>query len=217
MFSNPNRSSLTLACATALVLFGGRAAADQYPFAVQPSGPGFQVAIKNEEVVRGVNKQIIQRVWLTTGTNVLLFMVPPSFRVDASVPNRITLSSSEGGGFLGVRLVSPPGDSGSQLQTDTCRSLALGRFPGAKVTGEFSEFAANRSGPAFDLTWSNTGGSRQSARLVFISTRLGILEFSLLSEADKFDQFRSYFTIMLSSVCNNEGGKIQIPSAPGNS
>jgi len=84
----------------------------------------------------------------------------------------------------------------------------LNRHPGAKILDPFSREAAGHSGPAFDLQWVNAGGAEQSARVAFIPSLAGVLEFGLLTTADKFPGGKAVFDSLLAGFQSNEGGLI---------
>ena len=168
--------------------------------------PSFTATLKNGETI-GIEQ--IRRAHLSSGTNQFAFVVPEGFRMDASNPERVVLADSNYNFFLSVRIVVP--GRFRDAQTDLCRDLLLKQHPGARISDEFSQSAANRSGPAFDAQWDAVGGTVQSARVAFIPTSIGILEFSLLSRPDKFAQGKYYLNFLLLTFRSNEGGTLELP------
>jgi hypothetical protein len=155
----------------------------------------------------------IRRAFLSVGTNEIVFIVPTSFRIDATDPQHIELTDRTDSYFITVRVTPTPPVEGDE-QSVYFRGLALNRFPGAKISSESSEFAGIHSGPAFNLDWSGASGGTQSARIVFIPTAAGVLEFCVLTRADHFKDAQLYLTILLGSVSTNEAGKIVIRPRP---
>jgi hypothetical protein len=154
----------------------------------------------------------IFRAFLHVGTNEVAFIVPTGFQMDASNPQKIVISDNDGRCFMTVRVDSAAPES--EGQEAYFRGLALQRFPGAKITDETTEAAANHSGPSFTLQWVSAGGAVQSASISFILTPAGVLEFSTMSRTADFNDARLYLRILLSSVQTNESGKLVIVPLP---
>jgi hypothetical protein len=207
--------SRKLAASIAIALGGGLLAvpAQQWP-GLSQTNSAYEVSLAKGEMVGGPDGRQVQRVFLTAGTNKFGFVVPEGFRVDASKPQTIVLSDADFSCFITLKLLDPPAEAGKS-EIEICRNLASNRFPGGAISDEFTEFAMNRSGPAFDLRWKNSGGMSQSARIAYVPAASGILELSLLTISDKFAENRGVFTSVLSSLCSNETGNLQIrPISP---
>jgi hypothetical protein len=174
--------------------------------------PAFRVALKTEESAAGAGRSQIQRLHLTLGTNQYACVVPAGFRVDASNPQKIVISDPTYACFITIRLTGRPAAGAKGLPAEACREMALGRFPGARIASESSESVGHLSGPSFDLQWKNSAGTDQSARLVFVSTPVGIVEFSLLAASNKFREGTVLFGSLLSSFRGSEGGKLELPA-----
>jgi hypothetical protein len=186
-------------------LLAGSASADTLNWAT-PSG--FQVSIRSEEI-RG-NSWQIQRAYVTVGTNKLAFVVPEGFRADASDPQRIVISDVNCTCFITFRFVDLEPAASKELQPDSYRDLALGRFPDARITNEYTDFVGNRSGPGFDLRWKNWGGTEQCARVAYIPSAAGVMEFSLVSSSARFEGCQTLLRTLMSSLRNNEDGPLKI-------
>jgi hypothetical protein len=176
----------------------------------QPDRQVFQVSVRNEEFVGNTNERQVQRVYVSAGTNQFAFTVPESFRADASNPQKIVLSDINYLFFLTVRFSDNRSEQAGSTQMQVCRSLALSRFPGAVIVKESVESAGGRSGPAFDLQWKNSAGAEQSARVAFVPSSAGVIEFDLLTRTSKFDDGRSFFAVLLASFRSNAAGKLRI-------
>lgn len=162
--------------------------------------------IKAEEIV---GSQPIARAYVTCGTNQFAFAVPPGYQADASNPRRITVTSADLSITVTFNLAEQGTGASSEDSADTCREAVLGRYRGAKILSEFSKRAAGHDGPAFDLTWTNPGGSEEAIRLAFVPSRAGVMEFTAKSSPDKFDQSRYALNFLMLSFRSNEHGKLE--------
>jgi hypothetical protein len=174
----------------------------------------FQVSIVNQSGPAASEQAY--RAYVTVGTNKFSFGAPPNFRMDA-YPEKILFNSTDYSCFLTFRIIGSALPDTEQLKTDSYRELLLNRYPGAKILEEFSISAANRSGPAFDLQWRNSGGVMQSARVAFVPNAAGVLEFTLIARTDKFSEGQHSFNAMLSSFMQGDGGKFRIPPSTNTS
>jgi hypothetical protein len=196
---------------TAALLAENAAAADFY--APQPIARGLSVSVKNEAVA-GTNT--VRRVYVTSGASQFAFCLPDGFRLNA-YPEKILLTRVQDNCFLTFRLLTPVSASLKESETAIYRRLALSQFPGATISGELAGRVANHAGPAFDLTWRNSGGGTQAARIAYIPVAAGVLEISLVTTPDKFGGDQYYYNLMLASMVTNESGKLEPAAPPGNS
>jgi hypothetical protein len=176
--------------------------------------PALKVSLKSGEIV---GSQPVRRAYVKVGTNEFVFIAPIGFRMDASNPRKIVLSDASYTCFITFRIAGPMPDNTTELQRDTCRELALIQYSGAKISSEYSESAGGRSGPAFELRWENSNGSSQSARVVYIPSAAGILEFSVNSRSDNSGDRESSFNLVLTSFRSNQNGTIEITPIPNES
>jgi hypothetical protein len=188
------------------------ARADELPAYSITNRTAVKTTIRNGETV-GLNQ--IRRAYVTVGTNQFMFIVPAGFQLDASNPRKIVLTDTDCSCFIVLRFDSSTSADAVGQGPDSWRRLALSRFPGATILNEFAEFAADHSGQAFDLRWRNSGGAEQSARVVFIPSPVGMLEFSVLANSNRFEDSRSSFSSILGSLRSNECGKIEITPLSG--
>lgn len=190
-----------------VALAGFRATAQEVPVnADYGPPPTLQGSLRSGEVV-GVEQ--VRRAYLAFGTNRFAFVMPSGFRMDASNPEKIVLTDSNYSCFLTVRVAGRP--TGQEVELETGRELVLNQHPGATILEQFLQSAANRSGPAFDLQWEASNGSMQSARVAFIPSAAGILEFSVLSKPDKFAESKHMLNFLMLTFRSNEGGKLEMP------
>jgi hypothetical protein len=201
---------LAVSTAAALLLTLRASADEAAPGVPAPSTnkPAFKASLRAGETI-GMHQ--MQRAFLNIGTNQIAFIVPTGFQMDATNPQKIVLTEPAHGYYITVR-VSNAAEVGSD--SSAFKADALSRFPGAKITQESADFAANHSGSAFNLEWMNPNGVAQSARISFIPSAAGILEFSVVARSADFKDARNYFDILLGSVQNNESGKLVIVPLP---
>ena len=109
------------------------------------------IELRNEETV---GDQQVRRAYITIGTNVLVFRVPTGCEIDASNSEKFVVSDPNHNCFITLSFGQEPAGSGNAF----CRNLAQHSFTAATISGESTEFAADRVGPAFDLAWRNSGG-----------------------------------------------------------
>jgi hypothetical protein len=209
--SNPNR--IFAACAIAALLLTLRASADDAaPESPAPTPAPVKPALK--ATLHGgetVGTHQVQRAFLDIGTNKIVFIVPNNFWMDGSNPQKIVLTKADKTCFITVSVGS---SANAGAETSVFKQQALSRYPGAKITGESTEYVANHSGPAFTLEWSNASGVAQTAHISFIPSAAGVLEFNVLARSADFKDARNYFDTVLSSVQNNESGKLVIVPLP---
>jgi len=165
-----------------------------------------------QEIVPGFTS--VTRVYVSAGTNKFAFRAPRSFRVDASNPKKISLTSTNDITFITVRsLPSLPKKTDAEKKKslrEICRELLLAEHPGAKILTEFTREADGHSGPAFDLQWPNAAGALQSARVAYIPVPAGILEFQLSTKPDHFRAATYKLNNVLLSFRASKDGKVEM-------
>lgn len=193
-------------------LVGRAVASDTLPDSTGQSTnrPAFSASLRGGETV-GDNQ--VHRVFLNVGTNQFAFIVPNGFRMDATDPQKIVLYGEDSGCYITVRVTGSV-SSNDNSQDSNFRSTALGWFPGARITDQFADAAAGHTGMAYILGWSNAAGIPQSGRASFIPCAAGVLEFSAMAPANHFREAQNYLTILMTSVCSNETGKLVIVPRP---
>lgn len=167
----------------------------------------FKVVSRNEEML---GDRPVQRAYLSKGTNQFAFVVPPGFRLNATSPGKLSLINANDNGFITFRVAAPLPSWPRELSADDCRDLVSAQFPTAKIDREFTQPVADHSGPAFDVSWTNSGGGGQSARIVFLPSPAGILEFCLEGNPNSFGANQTAFYSVLLSFRTNERGKLEI-------
>ncbi|MBC8095073.1 MAG: hypothetical protein H7Y43_04605 [Akkermansiaceae bacterium] len=190
----PRNLTARLGVIVGLLNLGFMAMAQGEPF-TSTNRPAIKSELRPGETV---GDHQIQRAYVRFGTNLFVFVVPDGFTLNAADPEKIILSNPEGDCFITLRLARQTvQDPAADLKF--CRETALQRFPGAELSTEFEEFALNRSGPAFDLKW-RIGGAEQLARIIFISSPAGLLEFSLVTTPKKFSTGRRILVSVMAGL-----------------
>jgi hypothetical protein len=207
--SRPEALCLSLVILGGSCLPAARGYGGELPAQAPVSQTPLQISIANE----APGRQPVFRAYLTSGTNKFAFLVPGGFVMDANTTagNAISLINGDYNCWLTVRLLGQSPDVAAAPDPETCRQWLLSRHPGAKILEEFSLTAADRSGPAFNAQWETSGGSLQSARVAFIPSAAGILEFSLLAGADKLPRHIASLNTVLVSFRASVNGKLEVP------
>jgi hypothetical protein len=167
----------------------------------------FRASLRSEEVI---GSEAVKRAYVTLGTNEFAFVVPKGYRMDASIPEKITLIKDDYACSISLHFASAKSNGAAQPQADTVRQTVLERYPSTKIRDEFSQTAAGSRGPAFDLQFPNAAGALQFARVVFIPYANGVIEFTLLSNPDQFAIGQYAFDTLLLTFSSNQDGKLSI-------
>lgn len=192
-------------------LIAGGAYADDSPVERSPFLPRtFDAAVKNGETI---GWEQVRRVFMSCGTNEFLSAVPQGLRVEIAT-DKVTLVSTDATYFLTFRILDKAVTDPNLTRLDSYRQLALNQFPDSKVLEEFSQTAAGRRGPAFELRWTAAGASERVSRMAFIPSAAGILEFSLNADLKKSAAGQSAFTLLLRTFRSIEDGKVEIIRGP---
>jgi hypothetical protein len=153
-------------------------------------------------------------VLVTAGTNKFFFPLLEGFRMRNDISQgKVLLIKYDDTWTLTVRVLKPL-EHGVTVDSTPYRDLVLRQFPSPKITEEFSATAANQSGPAFDLQWKVSTRTTASARVAFIPSNAGILEFSLLTTSDQFPKALPDFNRLLMSFRVATNGKVRIRPPP---
>jgi hypothetical protein len=154
----------------------------------------------------------MRRAFVTAGTNRFAFSVPEGFRLEVSNQDFVSLVSADYHSLLTFRIAAPFAAATVQPQTATWRQSVLQQHPDAKILQEFTLTAADRSGPAFDATWSSAGSLLRRQRVAFIPSRAGILEVSLICAPEAFDKARHDLNFLLLTFrASDAQGRLELP------
>ncbi len=209
-FCNLLSGALCVAC-----LAGSRMAAEEFRPGGHTNQPDLRILIRSEELIDATNAKPLQRAFFSAGTNRFAFIVPEGFKLDASFPNKIILTSPDYTCFISVQLIDPTVNEAACLVAMASRNQAMEEFPGSTISNEFELRAANHGGPAYELNWKSSNGSTQRACVGFVPSRAGVLKFNLLSNLEKYPQSQMHFRCLLRSFQSNEGGSLEILPVSG--
>lgn len=169
--------------------------------------PELQTVLRNEEMIKSAP---VRRAYISIGTNAFAFVVPDGYRLDASNPQRVSLVSQDNNSFLTFQIANFSSGLAAKPEANTFRERALDLYPEAKILEEFSKTIANHPGPAFDLQWTNAFGGAQAARVIFVPSEAGILEFTARSSKNEFEEAASALHFLSLTFRSNEGGALKI-------
>jgi hypothetical protein len=212
----PKIRRLLSAMLSAVCLTGFTTLADETSPEASTNAPAaLRTLIRNEEVLNATNAKPIRRAYFSSGTNRFAFVVPGDFKLDASNPGKIILTSPDYSGFIAVQLVNSASSEAGGMLVQSFRNLAADEFPSGNIVGEFGMRAANQSGPGYEFAWKNSEGSQQQACVGFVPSAAGFLKFSLLSSSEKYSENQMSFRCLLRSFQSNEDGKLEILPVSG--
>ncbi len=175
---------------------------------VPPSPPPvLKTSIEAGEII---GDHQVQHVFLSFGTNECSFILPEFFHVESSTADKLVIINQGYDCLMTVRLVEPATAERRAPDLDACRRILLNRYAYAKISEEYERSVANHSGPAFDFTWQNSAGGRESGRMIFVRTAAGILEFTLLTATDKFAPGEHAFSSVVLTFRTNENGVLEV-------
>ena len=211
----PNYHGLLASALLATCLMECRAGAGEATSEASTNRPGLRAVIRSEEIPDTTNGKPLQRAFFSSGTNRFTFILPEDFKLDASEPDKLMLTSPDYTCFMTVQLTHPGTDDAAVLTADFCRDLVLKEFPLAAVNNEFAIRAGNQGGPAYELQWKNSGGAQQRACVGFVPSLAGVLKFSMLSNLEPYPVNQAKFHCLLRSFQNNENGKLEVAPVSG--
>lgn len=169
--------------------------------------PALQTTLRNEEMI---GSSPVRRAYIYLGTNAFAFVVPDGYRLDTTNPQRVSLIRQDNQCFLTFQIAGFGFGSAAKSESNLFRERALDCYPQAKILEEFSKTIANRQGPAFDLQWTNSFGGPQAARVIFIPSEAGTLEFTAQSNRNEFEEAASALHFLSLTFRSNEGGTLNI-------
>lgn len=164
----------------------------------------FEVTVKVVELQR---EPPPCRVFVSLGQTKFTFLTPDGFQVANNPAHQeVTMTSPSRSCIVAVRISRPAPEDQAPFDSSYFRKLLLSRHPNAKIINEFSRSVAGHEGPAFDLQW-DSGGAVQGARVAFIQTPVGILEFSAVGSDNVHGNFN---TVVSTFTASKPDGKLEI-------
>ena len=152
---------------------------------------------------------------MKVGDRRLMLAVPPGFRAQIPSADKVVLVNDDYSCVLSFRIAAPGSAAGSSLNADLCRAWLEERLQDLSIQEEFSLNAANASGPAFDLQCKMDGVVR-TARVAFIASPFGVLEFNAMSSPAQFETAKATLrSLMRGFQISAPNGKLSPPTPPG--
>ncbi len=189
------RKPILLALATG---FGLRLLADPTtsdgPAAGSPLAPTTLNATVQDGEIRGHEQA--RRVVMSVGGRRLMLAVPQDFRALIANPEKVVLVNRDYSCVVSFRIAGSGSGAASSPDVDLCRTWLSAQFLDLRVQEEFSMTAANGRGPAFDLNCKVDGVARV-ARVTFIASPVGVLEFNSFSSPEKFESAKATLRLVL--------------------
>ncbi|MGH7969335.1 MAG: hypothetical protein ACREIC_11470, partial [Limisphaerales bacterium] len=152
------------------------------------------------------------RIFVSLGTNLWAFVLPAGMHLVVPVQREVALLDSPHNEIVRFRLIPYSVASGAELSAEQAKKLLLQAYPGAVILDTFSMAANGHRGPAFDAEWEGLGGQTRRARVAFIPSQGGILEFSASGDCRDFGSCQRHLaTVMLTFRAADAQGKLSLP------
>lgn len=165
-------------------LFPAEAAESETTSGTPTNQPAFKVTAKNEYVP---NLPPATRVYVSAPPMKFALLTPWGYRLDTQTAKEVQFATEDYDCFIDFRIADPDHTDTATPDSAYCGNLALSRFPGATIRDRFPQSAGNGiNGQAFDMDWKGSGEVAQTVRVVYIPSKVGILEFSLTCPQPKF-------------------------------
>jgi hypothetical protein len=155
---------------------------------------------------------------INAGKNKFAFLVPDGFYLRGD-PGSGTLTLANAGGNCSLTFtVLPSGSShDSDLDADAFREWVLRDYSSGKIAQEFSVSAGGGSGPGFDLQWQASGTIQECKRVIFISSKAGVLKFTATTSSNNFQSVKSVLRNLLLTFRISTDGELKVPPLPSDS
>lgn len=151
------------------------------------------------------------RAYVTCGSSQFAWLLPPGFRMDRVSPERVVFVSNSHDCFVAWRVVEGLSPGAAKANRPLLRALLAREYPGSRIARESTRSAGNNSGPTFDLRWVNDSGTSEAARVMYIPSAAGVMEFSMLSRADRYEQgLLDLNTVLVSFAAAGPGQNLEI-------
>jgi hypothetical protein len=168
--------------------------------------------VKHEE---GPGMRPVNRGYVSSGTYKFGVELPGGYHVDSSAAEQVTLTSQDLTATLGLRVAAKSNQDPKGFKPEFLRDLIQDQYPTAKVTAEFVLPAACSLGSAFDLHVAGMKGTARRARVVFVPLEAGLLQFSIVASAERFNEALVHFqTLVLTFRASDRNGKLEMPVLP---
>lgn len=175
--------------------------------ATETNTVAFQLATYKEPLL---GREPVTRASLSCGNKRFTFLVPNGYRVDASDPAKVVLTSGDFRSYITLRAANLTCGEKAPQETE-CKARLLEKYPEANIIEEFTSSAGGFAGPAFDLRSKTEGGAITAARVAYIPGLSGALEFSLVTSPEQFGKsLGQLHSVMLTFRASEVGGKVEV-------
>lgn len=179
-------SPLKLVGCLSIGLLGQRLVAQETAGLAASEAPTLHTSVRVEE---RLGRETVRHACFSLGEKKFALVLPPGFRLDTATNEKIVLVNKDFSCLISIRIVAP-------VSLDERRESLLTQYPGAKILTESSATAAGQSGPAFDLQCNKSGIAR-AARVAFIPSPAGVLEFTLMGSPNELPAHKTDFDFLL--------------------
>lgn len=200
-------AGIPLCCLLALKASAG----EPTPATVVPVNPWlFRTNVFSQ---RGDNVFPTRCATLSIGTNQFAFLLPLNSQLESSDQSRVVVASRDHSRTFTISInsfipagVAPP-------DPEACHASLATEFPGSTIQSESGTYVANQSGWVFDVRWNASTNNVRVARVAYVPSLAGVLEFSMVSSLAKSVEANADFNfMMLSFRASGPDGKIVFPS-----
>jgi hypothetical protein len=156
----------------------------------------------------------VMRIYLASGTNMVMLVAPTNTRIVASTPGSVTLSPSDSTYVLVACFTASP-TGVARLDPDA--TWVNQRFVGAEQLEESSVNVLGNSGKLFTYHMPYPGMAARAASLVILHTQTGVVELSLIADPRQAKHAKDKLHEFMLSLRTDENGNIQVSPIPTNS
>jgi hypothetical protein len=190
-----------------VLIFGALFALAAAPHTIAAEGTNSFQVVTAQEAMFG--RQPLTRAYVTSGNKRFTFVVPDGFRFDASRPQEVLITNPDYSASISLKF-APQADV-KTATPEALRKVAKELYPQAEVSEEFSLAADGNNGPAFDVRGKTSEGLVRSARISFVPCGGQLVEFRVVSSAEKFGSTAGELqTLMLTFRSSDVGTKPEV-------
>jgi hypothetical protein len=152
---------------------------------------------------------------ITEGKNKFAFLVPDDLYLRGNPDSgTFTLATAAGNSSISFAVVPQDLSDAPTPGADDYREMVLKDYPAATILQEFSSSAAGGSGPGFDLQWKASGAIVECKRIIYISSKAGVLRFTATTSRDGFEKLKSSLGSILQTFHYSTDGVLKVPPLP---
>jgi hypothetical protein len=152
--------------------------------------------VKVEQMTKNRTPPVL-RVFVNGPSGKFTFPMPAGLRLKGGSTAKVKLANLEGNRMITFTVLDPTPCGNQPLNADTYREVVEARYAKGKVLEQLCPAAGGRQGLGFDVRWETTNGLVQFARIVFIPSSAGVLEFDVNSGPQDFNDLRYVLEQML--------------------